>query len=166
MIRCWRITKRAYVHEALSGEGARLYGGRWNPRGVAMVYAASSQALAILEWLVHLDIELAPPDMVTIPIDIPDGLSMEVLTPERLPDDWRRYPPPQSLATIGAAWAAAGSTAVLAVPSVIVPEELNYLINPAHKDVAQLAAGEPREVTLDPRLLQQRGRPSQAASRR
>ncbi|MEX2081250.1 MAG: RES family NAD+ phosphorylase, partial [Dehalococcoidia bacterium] len=132
MIRCWRLTKRRYAHDALSGEGARLYGGRWNPRGVALVYTSGSQSLAILELLVHLDLEQVPPDMVAIPIDIPDSLAMDTLEPESLPGDWRRYPAPAALARLGADWAESGHAAVLRVPSALVPEEWNYLLSPSH----------------------------------
>jgi RES domain-containing protein len=104
---------------------------------------------------VHLDSDLLPDDMTAFRIEIPAPVAVEGLTIEDLPSDWRATPAPESTQAIGAAWAAhpADRAAVLAVPSVIVPEEWNYLLNPAHREAASWRVTGRRPFTLDPRLL-------------
>ena len=130
MRRVWRLCKRQYVASAFDGEGARLNGGRWNPVGVSVVYTSETIALATLEALVHMDPDDAPEDLVVIPVDIPDDLGIAEETARSLPRNWRATPAPPRLQQIGADWIAAGKTAVLAVPSVVVPSERNYVFSP------------------------------------
>jgi RES domain-containing protein len=117
-----------------------------------VVYTSESQALAALEYLVHLDLQELPPDLTIRPGTIPDGLAVERIDPRSLPADWRRYPAPEALAEIGTEWARAGRTAVLAVPSVVIPDEWNYLVNPAHPEFGRIHIGPVRPFTLDPLL--------------
>ncbi len=148
----WRIMKSRYAVAAFDGEGARLYGGRWNSPGTRMVYTAQSQALAILEVLVHLEkVGL----LLSYPLcaaDFAEDL-VEALDPEALPENWRSYPSPSGLRVIGDSWIAQRTSAVLEVPSVIVDDESNYLINPAHPDFPSITIGEPRPFDFDVRLF-------------
>ena len=140
MIRAWRIVKTRYSADAFSGEGARLYGGRWNSSGIAMVYTSGSKSLATLELLVHLHNTSVLPSFSICPVDFDYSL-VELLDPATLPRDWRQSPPPISLQTIGDDWISRGSPVVLRVPSVVIETEHNYLINPAHRDFKKLVIG-------------------------
>ena len=151
MTRAGRIIKGRFAAEAFSGEGARLYGGRWNSPGIAMVYTAGSVSLATLELLVHLDNTLVLPSFSICPVDFDDSL-VELLDPATLPSDWSQSPPPTSLRTIGDDWISRGSSVVLRVPSAVIENENNYLINPAHTDFKKLVLGSREAFKLDPRL--------------
>ena len=146
----WRLAKRS--RPTFDGEGARLYGGRWNHPGVAVVYTAESLSLAVLEFFVHLTPRDAP-DLVAISADIPDDVRLDRLDQRAMASDWRVTPAPATLADLGTAWARGGATAVLAVPSAIVPRETNYLLNPAHPDFRRVRIGRPEPFALDPRML-------------
>lgn len=136
---------------AFEAEGARLYGGRWNHPGVAVVYAAESVSLAVLEFFVHLDTRDSP-HLVVVGAELPADVNVRAVDWGALPPDWRRTPAPDSLADLGTAWAREGVTAVLAVPSAIVPREMNYLLNPAHRDFARIRIGKPEPFSMDPRM--------------
>ena len=152
MITAWRIVKRRYAATAFDGEGARLFGGRWTSPGVAVVYIASSRSLAALEMAVHLDRSTLLSTFVLIPCKFDDRLVLRV--PRRtLPVDWRRDPPPPSLAEIGDRWVKTATTAVLEVPSAVIEAEWNYLLNPAHPDFAHIKVGDPESFEFNPRLL-------------
>jgi RES domain-containing protein len=151
MIRAWRIVKKTFSADAFSGAGARLYGGRWNSVGVAMVYAAGSKSLATLELLVHFDSSMRLPAYSICPVDF-DDLLVEVVDPAVLPSDWRQSPPPTSLQVIGDDWISRQSSVVLRVPSAVEPDENNYLINPVHRDFKNLTIGSMKPFSLDPRL--------------
>ena len=155
-ITAWRIVKARHAGTAFDGEGARLQGGRWNPPGVAMVYTAQSAALATLEMLVHFR-QGAVPAYVLIPCEF-DARLVEPLDRRRLPDGWRAFPSPPELALIGDRWIRRAASAVLQVPSVIVPSESNYLLNPAHRGFRAIRVGSPQPFKLDLRLLP--GKPS------
>jgi RES domain-containing protein len=108
--------------------------------------------LAVLEKLVHLDPDLVPVGQVAMEIEVSDAL-VEMLPPRKLPRHWRRLPAPAATQRLGDAWVAAGTSAVLAVPSVIVPGELNFLINPAHPAAARIRVVARRPFSFDPRLF-------------
>ena len=148
-IRAYRIVKRKFVAAAFSGEGARWYGGRWNSIGVAVVYTSSTISLTILEWRAHLTQWPAPP-MVIIETEFDPSL---VWIPPKLPADWQRYPYPKTNAAIGDNWVKSARSAVLRLPSAIVPTEFNYLLNPAHPDFPRIAIGKARVFRADPRLV-------------
>ncbi|HRD35263.1 MAG TPA: RES domain-containing protein [Rhodocyclaceae bacterium] len=151
MRRAWRITTERFADTAFSGEGARLFGGRWNPKGSAMIYTAESRALALLEMLVQDDPLRAR--YVLIPAAIPDALDITTYPDRDLPPDWRSLSSRDALQAIGRAWLHARTSAVLAVPSAVLPAERNYLINPAHRDFPMIQLGEPEPLELDLRLL-------------
>jgi RES domain-containing protein len=151
--RAWRLCKRAYAARAFDGEGARLSGGRWNLPGTAVVYTSATLSLAALEMLVHVDIEDAPADLVAIPVDIPGGVAIREVHASELPADWQSFPAPSGLQELGTAWARGLATAVLSVPSAVVPQERNFVLNPAHRDFARLEIGKPDPFAFDPRLV-------------
>ena len=150
-ITAWRICAERYAADALSGEGARLHGGRWNPPGVPAVYLASARSLAVLEILVHVrDAALLNGrPWVLIPVDFPAAL---VQSPSTLPDNWDLYPASPESAALGGAWLKQGRGVVWRVPCAVVPGEWNYLLNPLHPDWNQVRMGEVESFSFDPRL--------------
>jgi RES domain-containing protein len=148
---CWRIVTARFAASAFSGEGARLYGGRWNPKGVPLVYTAESQALAVLEMLVQDEPLRAR--YVLIPAHLPDDLAIARVTGDQLLPDGRSPGKREALRRLGTDWFRRGTTAVLAVPSAVIPAETNYLLNPMHPDFARVQIGEPEELVTDLRLL-------------
>ena len=148
----WRIVKSRRTRSAFDGEGARLYGGRWNSPSTRMVYVAGSVSLAVLEVLVHLGDVGVLSSYSLCAVEFEDGL-IEPLDRSRLPADWRSYPAPPGSREIGDAWVKGGSSVILEVPSAVVERESNYLINPAHPDFASVNVGEPEPFEFDSRLL-------------
>jgi RES domain-containing protein len=128
----FRIARKKYIHD-LTGEGARLHGGRWNRQGTSLVYAAESRSLAIVEFLVHVPIALVPEDVCLARIFVPDGAESDEIKTASLPAGWNRFPAPEKLAELGSVWAKANKKLILKVPSAVVTGEYNILINPAHK---------------------------------
>src|SRR5271170_3442537 len=121
-MRVWRLCKARYVGSAFSGEGARLYSGRWNPVGVSMVYTSTSLALACLEFFVHLDPSVAPDDLVSVSATIPTDLAKERIEVENLPIEWRLTDNPTLLRLV-ADWIAAQKSVALEGPSVVVEKQ-------------------------------------------
>ena len=146
----YRIVKARRAAAAFDGEGARRFGGRWNSPGTRMVYTAESRSLAALEILVHL--EGPARGFSLIRCEFPESL-IEVLPVRALPAGWRVSPAPRALATLGDAWVARGSSAVLAVPSAVIAEERNYLLNPRHADFARVTVLAPEPFPYDERLI-------------
>ncbi len=147
----WRITKRKHVKTAFSGSGARKYGGRWNSPGTAIIYAAQTQSLAVLEMLVHLGGPELLQRYVLIGVEIEQSLVGEVEISE-LPRNWRANPAPLGLRSIGDDWVKGAGSVVLRVPSVLVPAESNFFLSPAHPDFPKLVVGEPVRFEFDERL--------------
>ena len=147
----WRLTREP--HAALDGEGARLYGARWNSKGTAAVYAASHLSLAALEYLVHIDPEDTPDDLVALRLDVPGEANELACKPAALPGGWRDTPPPPECQAIGDRWARTGEHLLLRVPSVLVPEESNVLVNPAHPEASALRVSAARPFSYDLRLV-------------
>ena len=139
MPEAWRIVKEKHAATAFSGQGAARTGGRWNSRGVPVVYTSGTKSLAALESLVHLN----PPVLfkyAAIRIQFADAL-IEKVPLQSLPADWHAEPPAPSSKAVGDAWVRQARSAVLAVPSVIIPGEFNYLLNPAHRDFKKISVG-------------------------
>jgi RES domain-containing protein len=147
----WRLTKTKYLSSAWDGEGARQAGGRWNAPGVAVVYTSGTLSLALVEVLVHLPSDILPA-YSAVPIEFDQAL-VTVLPPADLPRTWKDNPPPEATQAIGSEWVAGGKTAILRVPSVVVPGEWNFLLNPAHRDFARIRIGGAMAFPFDPRLL-------------
>ena len=150
LLSVWRIAKASYA--SFDGEGARLYGGRWSHSGVRVVYASESLSLAALEYFVNLDTDLAPDDLVSVRAEIPGGLERATVEGGDLPRNWRTCPAPETLQDLGTEWIRRGETLVLSVPSAIVPEERNYLLNPGHPEFSDIRIGRPRPFYFDPRM--------------
>ena len=151
MATCWRIVKSRHAATAFDGEGAGLYGGRWNSPGTPMVYTSSTISLAVLEVLVHLQEANLLSSYSLIAARFDDAF-VERLDRSMLPEGWRAYPAPSELRRIGDEWVRSQRSAVLEIPSVIVERESNYLLNPTHPDVSSLVIGEPEPFTFDDRL--------------
>ena len=151
-IHAWRITKAKHAATAFTGGGAKQYGGRWNSPGTAAVYTAGSTSLAILEMLVHLQAQDMLRHYVIFEVSFDHAL-VQSIDPAALPKSWRRSPAPASVQRVGDQWVAQGRSAVLRLPSVIVPSEWNYLLNPAHLDFAKITIGRKQSIKFDPRLL-------------
>ena len=151
MARGWRIVPENRPADAFLGEGARLYGGRWNSPGVAIVYGSQHKSLAALEQLVHFN-PITPNRFKVFSFQFPDSL-VENVSSRNLPKDWRQEPPPPSAQHFGTIWARELRSAVLAIPSIIIPDELNYLLNPAHPDFKKITIGKAEDFSFDARLL-------------
>lgn len=145
----WRISN----HASLAGDGGLRASGRWHTRGARIVYCAQTPAAALLETLVHFEIELTdlPARYRLLRVGVPDAVNMERVDSARLPADW----PSRTDATraVGDDWLQGGSSALLIVPSAIVPRTFNVLLNPAHADAARIAVAEITEHAIDPRLV-------------
>jgi RES domain-containing protein len=150
--RAWRIVQAGLAAGAFSGEGARQYGGRWNHKGVPMVYTAASVSLAALEMLVHLDSARFLDCFVCIPVDFDDSRCRKINV-SVLPENWNTHPPSPATRDIGSEWIRSGSSPVLAVPSVPVALETDYLLNPAHPDFPKLRIGTAQSFQYDRRLV-------------
>ena len=144
----WRICHKRQVAFAFSGEGTRLSSGRCNSKGTSLVYASATLSLAALETFFPMEIEQAGNLFLSIRVDIPDRLPREKLEPRQLPDNWRTLPASRLLAPIGDRWIRAGKAPILIVPSAIVPEENNYLLNPFHQDFEQIKIYPPQPFSL------------------
>lgn len=147
-----RIVKVKHAATAFSGEGAKRFGGRWNTPGAAMVYTAGSASLSILEMLVHLHSHELMNRYVLCEVTFDDSL-VTAIDSATLPKNWRRSPPPVSVQHVGDAWLAGAASAILRVPSTIVPAEWNYLLNPAHADFGAIKFGPRPFVRFDPRVI-------------
>lgn len=150
----WRLTRNTHAATCLDGIGASIAGGRWNPRGDRAVYTAGTRALAILEMLVNADSDLLPRDYMFIEINLPD--TMQILRVEdlvSLPASWRDSPVQDATQSIGRKWLRSMNSAVLSVPSAVVPEERNYIINPNHPMAKDIVPGTIAPVDFDRRLF-------------
>ena len=155
MIEVWRTTRGAYAATAFDGEGARRYGGRWGHPGTPLVYTSATLSLSVLEVLTQLVSYEDLADYVAIPAAFDEAL-VEMVDPSRLPNDWRALPAPESTRALGTAWAENSRSLALRVPSVVLPSEHNFVINPHHEAFAAVAVGTPRHLDVDPRLLKTR----------
>jgi RES domain-containing protein len=154
MTKAWRITKQKHQSTGLSGEGARIYGGRWNPIGIPLIYTAESLSLAALEIIVHLEREqLLYNRFVKIPVIFESSL-VYPLSRKKLPKDWDSLPPSDSTQKIGQKWIEQTKHAILKIPSTVIREEHNFLINPVHPDFAAIEFGEPQRFEFDERLIE------------
>lgn len=152
----WRIATdaRTYSADDITGTGAKLSGGRWNDVGVPMIYTATSRALACLETVVHLNAAGLPLNRFLVEVDVPDDVwtSAEVTTVGGLEIGWDAEPAGHVSVDFGSKWIANNRSAILRVPSVIVAEEENVLINPAHPKAGRITARKIRRWLYDPRL--------------
>lgn len=153
-ITIWRIDQLKRAATAFCGDGSRLYGGRWNSVGNRVVYAASSLSLAAWEVFVHLAVqeeEAKRIQFMAIQAEIPDSVQSELISMHQLPHDWQSDPAPHPLKEIGDDWLITANTAVLAVPSAIIPQEYNYLLNPTHPDFKHIHVKTLEQFVFDAR---------------
>ena len=145
----------AYEADDMTGKGAETTGGRWNEKGVPVVYAAESRSLACLETVVHLAAGGLPLNRYLVEIEIPDPIwnAARQETAASLPVGWDAQPASRASIAFGTAWLRGRASAVLLVPSVIVPEEVCVLINPGHPTSAGITAAKVRRWLYDPRLM-------------
>ena len=152
----WRIAAdtKSYRADDLSGGGAKATGGRWNAPDHAVVYASATRALACLETFVHLNASGLPLNRYLVEVTLPDDIWAAARRVEAadLPVGWDAEPASRTSVDFGTDWIVEKAAALLIVPSVIVPEEFNLLINPAHADAARVTARKARKWTYDSRL--------------
>ncbi len=146
----YRISSPQYAGD-LSGNGAKLYGGRWNDKGVAMVYLASTRALAMMELLVHLRPDDLEWNYVISVFEVPDDKVCEV-DKDLLPAEWKAEESKYLLAKLGRKFIEEGKFLLMEVPSVLVEEESNYILNPLHLDAAKVKLISQRSFSFDHRL--------------
>jgi len=148
----WRLSKARFAEAAFSGEGAKLYEGRWNFAGTPMVYTSTSLALAAIEVFVHLDPTDAPDDLVSVRAEIPDDLYRQKVDIQALPSGWRKADN-KDLRQIGSEWAKSTRSVALQVPSAVVEDEWNVLLNPAHPEFLRIKIASPRPFRYDERMF-------------
>jgi RES domain-containing protein len=152
----WRIAKETpdYTADDLSGGGAQAVGGRWNRKGTPAVYASTSIALATLETLAHLGGNISIRNAFLVRIVVPKALwaMRRTVNLASLPAAWLAEPPGAASIDVGDAWLRLRTDLLLLVPSIIVPEEHDVVINPAHGAAPQLRAQIARQYVYDPRL--------------
>ena len=140
------------IEEAFNGVGASKIGGRWNPKGMPAAYTSESISLALLEILVHADLEDLPGDLVCVSVHIPDSVNIYELSVSNLPKNWRNIDPvPSSLITIGKNWIEKGEFLLMSIPSVIIPSERNFIVNPEHTEFSKLSDLKVQPFEIDPR---------------
>lgn len=153
----WRIARRPHALDR-SGVGARDSGSRWNAIGTAVIYAGGTIAIAELETFAHVS-GVVPPDLVLVRVALPARYSSETAALADLPPAWNALPPEAASQPFGTQWATEKRSLVLYVPSVIVPEELNAVLNPSHPEFADVKMTVTRSFHYDPRLFAPRTAP-------
>lgn len=147
----YRIAKKEFI-EDMTGEGARLYGGRWNKKGTRALYTAESRSLATVEYLVHLPLQIMPQQMCIAELELPNN-EFDTITLNDLPSDWYSYPASDTLIEIGEKWLHENKTLYLKVPSAVVKNEWNIIINPQHKHFHKVKIISVEDYTFDSRLV-------------
>ena len=152
-LEAFRIVHNRYVKNAFDGGGARKYGGRWNSKGTPVIYTAESLSLATLEILVHLeDASVLNENFSYIKIEFPEMI-VEIPDNSLFPKDWYKNPPNISTQIVGDQWVNEDISAVLRVPSSVVMQEYNYILNPAHKDFNKISIESPKKLIIDSRIV-------------
>ena len=146
----YRLAKAKFAKD-LKGEGARLYGGRWNHPGVPCIYTSASRALALLEYTVNININDIPRALSMVTINIPDD-DIKIITKARLPGNWMDKPVPEETKNFGSALFKASGQLVIQIPSVVIPDEFNYLLNPLHKRAKEFKVVEVEDFVYDVRI--------------
>ena len=151
-MRVWRLKRQAHAAD-LTGVGGLRVSGRWHHRGHAVLYTSEAPSLAVLEYLVHVDPVDLPDDLRMVEIEVPDRIAIETCDPATLTKDWHKVPGPAALQDFGSAWLAAKRTAVLRVPSAVVPMQSNFVLNPEHTSAKKFRVVTSVPFRFDPRLL-------------
>lgn len=151
-MKLWRITTRKWALDKLC-DGARLNGGRWNPIGHPVMYAGTSIEICALEKFVHLAGTAHPPLML-VAITVPDDAPLLIQQPlANLPKDWSDLPAPASTQEFGKQWLESADQLIMLVPSAIIPESLNAVINPAHPAYRDVTLEIVRGFSFDARMF-------------
>jgi len=148
----YRLCRDLYSYD-LSGTGAQLSGGRWNSKGVPVLYTSSSRALAMAEALVHMPAGAIPPDFVMVTISIPEDLDLVEVSVGSLPANWRNWLPVDETQVIGDAFVKGGKHPVMRVPSAVVAGDFNYLVNTMHPDASRIKVTATEPFGFDTRLF-------------
>jgi RES domain-containing protein len=156
--RLYRVLRNTYARAPFDGEGAYRYGGRWSSPGTRLSYTSEHQSLAMLEYFVHLDVDDPPGDLVLAVAEAPDDLARERVEISDLSANWRESAAPPQLARLGDEFAQRGEHCLLLVPSVLAPNENNWLINPAHPDYKRIVVREVEPLSYDPRMFRKQRR--------
>ena len=151
----YRIAKSNRIGE-LKGAGAEKFGGRWNPPGYPVIYTASNSSLAILEHLVHLDMDLLTRDFMLAEIRIEGKFSKTVLSAAKLPAEWNAYPAPDLVRETGRQWLESMRSLILVVPSAVNPLQNNILINPRHAEISKVSVMNLYPIALDERMMRKK----------
>ena len=149
-MRFWRIAHPRYALDK-SCAGTALFGGRWNPVGMPVLYCSAYISLCALEKFVHLGSSIAPP-MLLVAVDVPDDIPLERPEIDSLPLGWNALPVSDSAQKFGASWLAACSAMAMQLPSALIPEEANVIINPQHPQYSRVALTTVREFRFDARM--------------
>ena len=152
----FRLGKHIYRDQLFSGQGGLYAGGRWTPRGRPVVYTSASISLAVLEYTVNYHRRGWVPATILGRAMIPASIRVEAVSIDKLPANWFIASPPPQLQELGGEWLERGETAVLKVPSAIVTEEWNYLLNPLHVDFRKLRISSPKPFNFDQRVARSR----------
>ena len=152
-LQAYRLVQARFAATAFDGEGARQFGGRWNNKGTGMIYLAQSLSLAALELLVHLDSRQVLEERYRcVLVEFPKEICVKVTDLFRLPKNWATDPAPNATKRMGDLWVKERKSAIMAVPSALIPKESNYLFNPAHSDFHIIIIGKAQRFHFDPRL--------------
>ena len=149
----FRLIRKRYAAEPLSGRGAANYGARWNSTGVELVYTAANRSLAMAEVAVHLSIGMMPADYFMATIDVPDDISFEKIEAHNLPTGWSMFPYINATQKIGDQFVATSKHCVLQVPSVVTSGDNNYILNPNHPDFRRITIVNLSEFEFDKRFV-------------
>ncbi len=152
-MRVWRLIAKPHAATAFSGIGNKKAGSRWVPEGELAVYTSEHPSTTVLENLVHMDPSHFLNNYVLIAADIPDELSMDIVSVESLEPDWQTRYEDEALQQVGKDWIDRGESAVLIVPSAVMPQERNLILNPSHPDFTKIVIHEPGDFRFDGRLI-------------
>jgi RES domain-containing protein len=151
-MRLYRLAAARYATD-LSGRGAEIAGGRWNSKGIAMLYTSTSRALCTTEIAVHTPLGIVPKDYMLITVEVPDRLKIGQVGDEELPEDWNAFPHRNSTQLLGDAFIQAGKWVGIRVPSAVVQGEYNYVFNPRHPDFSAIKITGTEPFRFDERLF-------------
>lgn len=151
-MKVYRLSRQKYVDD-LSGTGAALFGYRWNSKGVKVVYTAQSRALAMAEVVVHLSLASLPEDYMMVTIHIPDSVAIQELDLNVLDNDWNVYPHSPNTQLLGDTFVRSSRFCVLKVPSAVVKDDFNFLLNPNHPDIEKIEIVDAVKFPFDRRLF-------------
>lgn len=148
----FRLGREKYKND-LSGKGAEISGGRWNSKGIAMLYTGQNIALCTTEIAVHTPLGIVPKDYHLVEIEFPDSIKIQTINPKDLPSDWKDFPHPHFLQEIGNRFISENKYLVMRVPSAVVQGEFNYLFNPSHKFFSLVTIKKTEPYGFDKRIF-------------